>query len=311
MLANAIDVARVNLSRGDVLLLEAQTWGWNCPDRECYVPVEWEPAVYDAIVRATAAGIIVVEAGGNGNQNLDDPYYGSPFPRGRADSGAIIVGAGGAPGCSVYPQPARSRLELSSYGSRIDVQGWGECVTTSGYGNLHNGGSEDSWYTHSFSGTSSASPIVAAAAASLSSAYETAIGGNLSPQDVRRILVTTGAPQELSAAGAIAGKVGPLPNLRAALARILDTRPPVVRALTSSGKKGTLVGLRFQVSDDGGRTRELIQVYGGGKLVKTILTSTTESRPGVVYSFKWRVPRTIRGAVRFCVRAWTRPGTRA
>jgi hypothetical protein len=113
-------------------------------------------------------------------------------------------------------------------------------VTTTGwYGNFYNGGTQNSWYTGGpsgtigFSGTSSASPIVASAAASLSSAYEAATGRNLLPGDVRRILTNTGTPQDTSP-GTLTGRIGPLPNLRAALAQTIDSTPPSVTAPTQS-----------------------------------------------------------------------------
>jgi serine protease len=262
--ANAVNVARTNATAGDVILIEQQTDA--CYPNNCLVPVEWNRAEYDAVSWATAAGIVVVEAGGNGNQNLDDPYYGSPFPRGLADSGAIIVGAGAAPNCTMWPgRPARSRLDFSTYGSRVNVQGWGECVTTTGYGAYYNGGTQNSWYTGGpsgtvgFTGTSSASPIVASAAASLSSAYEAATGRNLLPRDVRRILTDTGTAQDTMSGGALAGRVGPLPNLRAALARAIDTTPPSVSAPTQSvslnwtlGATDIPVTISWSASDPGG-----------------------------------------------------------
>ena len=65
-------------------------------------------------------------------------------------------------------QPDRSRLSFSTYGSRVDVQGWGHNVTTTGYGGLFTGGGDpNQYYTATFNGTSSASPIVAGAAAAL------------------------------------------------------------------------------------------------------------------------------------------------
>jgi len=225
-LGNAINIARQNMSAGDVMLLEQQTAGVNggCgSDQVGCAPVEWVPAYYDAIETATAAGIIVVEAAGNGNQNLGAASYGSPFPAGRADSGAIIVGAGGAPegNCFFLPPPARSRLGFSNYGSRVDVQGWGQCVTTTGYGAYQGGADRNLWYTSGFGGTSSASPIVAAAAASLSGARKAADPAQpLTPTEARSILAATGTPQELAASGSLAGHIGPLPNLAAALARL-------------------------------------------------------------------------------------------
>ncbi|WP_367127605.1 S8 family serine peptidase [Saccharothrix sp. HUAS TT1] len=207
--ANAVLVLARALRPGDVLLVEQQTSGpAGCTG---YVAPEWVPAIYDAIVATTSSGINVVETAGNGSMNLDDPCFGSRFPRGRPDSGAIIEGAGVAPGCGT----ARTRLNFSTHGSRIDVQGWGNCVVSTGYGNLHSSGGANAHYTASFSGTSSAGPIVAAAAASLSSIAEQR-GVILSPGQVRAILKSTGTPQVNPGTG----NIGPLPNLRAAIAAL-------------------------------------------------------------------------------------------
>jgi subtilisin family serine protease len=207
-LANSINVARTATAPGDVILIEQQAPV--TPGGFDFVPVEWVGGFYDAIKLATADGRIVVEAAGNGGQNLDNAQvFGKRFPSGKRDSGAIIVGAGAAPGCT---SPARSRLFFSTYGKRVDLQGWGECVTTTGYGDLFSGGA-NSLYTSGFSGTSSASPIVAGAAAALSSALEAKTGKPAKPDKVRKILEATGTPQ--------AGNenIGPLPNLPVAFAR--------------------------------------------------------------------------------------------
>ena len=181
-----------------MLLIEQQIAGPNgCNNgvSGC-VAVEWVEAYYDAIVACTAADIIVVEAAGNGAEDLDDAgTYGSPFPDGRPDSGAIIVGSGGVDGC-VHPE--RSRRTSSTFGARVNVQGWGECVTTTGYGFLQGGMDPNLWYTAGFNGTSSASPIVAGAAASVSSTYQ-ALGLPFPtpPTVVRLLLESTGTPQNL------------------------------------------------------------------------------------------------------------------
>jgi hypothetical protein len=218
-LTNAINLARTHSSPGDVILVEQQiagaNGGCNATTPVGCVPPEWVPSVYDAIAMATAAGITVVEPAGNGSQNLDSAPYGTSFPSGRPDSGAIIVGAGAAP-CGSFGRPTRSRLDFSTYGSRVDLQGWGECVVTSGYGDLQSG-LVNRWYTQSFDGTSSAAPIVASAAAVVSSAYESAHGTDLTPQSLRARLIATGSPQRFGS-GALAGEIGPLPDLVAALA---------------------------------------------------------------------------------------------
>jgi serine protease len=225
----AIYAAANVLIAGDILLIEQQTWG-PTPETYDFVPVEWIPAVYDAIKYATAKGIIVVEAGGNGNQNLDDQtYYGSTFPSGKSDSGAIIVGAGAA--CS-GGQPVRSRLSFSNYGKRVNLQGFGECVTTSGYGDL-SATSANTMYTSNFRGTSSAGPIVAAAAASFSSAYKTLNNRVPSPAEVLAVLQTTGTAQSY-ATGSLPGNIGPLPNLLSALAKTDLTDPSAPTSLSAS-----------------------------------------------------------------------------
>jgi hypothetical protein len=113
------------------------------------------------------------QAGGDGSENYDDPLYNTrpagfpttwrnPFNLSNPQSGAIIVGAG-APPPGTHGQnhgADRSRLDFPNYGARVDVQGWGREVTSTGYGDLQGGSNEDFWYTDVFSGTSSASPII-------------------------------------------------------------------------------------------------------------------------------------------------------
>ena len=83
------------------------------------------------------------------------------FDRGVRDW-ARIVGAG--------KPDSRTRLSFSTYGSRVDLQGCGESVATAGYGALFDPGDVRQRYTDHFSGTSSASPIVAGAVAAVQGA---------------------------------------------------------------------------------------------------------------------------------------------
>ncbi len=161
----AMTYAIASLSAGDVILLEQQ-WEYT-PGAQNYIPIEWwlnysnsaqtYNAVYAAIVTAVANGIHVVEAGGNGNVNTGSlNWYG--------DSGAIIVGAGGATTTN-----DRQRLSFSSYGPRFNLQGWGENIVTTGgsyYGpDLYSSEGPNYYYTNTFNGTSGASPIVTGALA--------------------------------------------------------------------------------------------------------------------------------------------------
>ncbi len=227
-IADAMSVAQQNLDPGDVILLEQQTVGRSGTGTEAnpYVPIEYLPEAYDAIRLATLDGIIVVEAAGNGGVNLDHSQYGTRFPDAKPDSGAIIVGAGsGDATCSATPN---ARLAFSTYGTRVNLQGWGRCVATTGYGSLFDGG-VNARYTQSFSGTSSASPIVAAAAALYSSVFQSETGRAPTPQHVRSRLMATGAPQ-----AGTGGNIGPLPNVLTALTGY-DATPPTVSLAGPSG----------------------------------------------------------------------------
>ena len=207
--------------------------------------VEWQQANYDAIVAATSAGIIVVEAAGNGNQDLDSAPYGSPFPAGRADSGAIIVGSANNFACT---NPPHGRLDSSTFGSRVNLHAFGECVTTTGYGpdlgpTPQDDPDDNFDYTSSFSGTSSASPMIASSAAILSSvAVQRGDADGLTSVEARTQLAIGATPQDTSSDSS---NVGPMPDLRDALgAPSADAGGPY------NGSEGTTVNLSGTGSAD-------------------------------------------------------------
>ena len=213
--AAAVTTAAAALRPGDIMVLEMQDDG-PAPGNADLVPIEWMKSVYDAIVVAIGNGIIVVEAAGNGSQNLDAAAFNtghSPF-RADHDSGAIIVGAGAVPGGT---DTDLSRLGFSSYGSTVDLQGWGENVITTGYGDLYSADGMNSFYTATFNGTSSATPTVAGACAALQSRHKfTNFGAVLTPFEMREILRSTGSPQ-VAGTNPVSQNIGPRPDLRAAM----------------------------------------------------------------------------------------------
>lgn len=227
-LAEALTVATEALNPGDMILIEQQIGGPNFGSGGQFgmVPVEWFEPFYARIVTAVGNGITVVEAAGNGSQNLDDPIYSTgnnghhPFLEGN-DSGAIIVGAGASPEEFGSFQPARSRLGFSNYGRRVDLQGWGHNVWTTGYGDAYSQEGPHLYFTAFFSGTSSASPIVTGAAALVQSAYKDFTGDVLSPDRMRQILRDTGTPQQ-DGPNPLSQNIGPLPNALAAIEQIFD-----------------------------------------------------------------------------------------
>jgi subtilisin family serine protease len=114
----------------------------------------------------------------------------------------------------------RSRIWFSNYGRIVNVQGWGWHVTTCGYGDAQGGTSENRWYTHRFSGTSSASPIVTGAVAVLQGISKARNGAPLTPAQVRRILMRTGTRQVAGPGVPLAQRIGPLPDLVRAERRV-------------------------------------------------------------------------------------------
>jgi hypothetical protein len=216
----AIRIAADRLRPGDIILLEVHYPGPRWPGSEQtqfgFIAVEWWPDDLDAIRYAVSKGVIVVEAGGNGGQNLDDPVYDTPLPGFPASwrnpfnpanpsSGAVVVGAGNPPagthGRNAHPTRGepyadRARCYFSNYGARVDAQGWGWEVTSTGYGDLQGGPNPDLFYTDLFSGTSSASPIVVGALACVQGVLRARGRTPLSPARAQQLLGSTGSPQQ-------------------------------------------------------------------------------------------------------------------
>lgn len=264
-IVGALRVAAEHAVPGDVVMIEQQTWA---PDSiGGYAPVEWEPAIYDAIKALTDGGVNVIQAAGNSGHSLDNPVFGASFPRGKAHSGSIIVGAG-----SNCYSVKRGRLSFSNYGKRVELQGHGECVTTTGYGYLDGWNSPRAAYTSSFDGTSAATPVVAAAVASLSSTYKTLNNGAvLSPAAIRFYLAYTGTPQDKSGYYDH-GNIGPLPNLNRVipLTDVVAPSAPVVTISLNAKNKPVLM---WQKAADNARVKEY-RVYKTTSQTPQVTTSS-------------------------------------
>jgi hypothetical protein len=256
--AAAIRNAADMLNPSDIILIELHAPGprFNFQGRDDqlgYIAMEWWPDNFDAIRYATSRGIVVVEAAGNGAENLDDAIYNNPaagfpatwtnpFNRANRDSGAILVGAG-APPSGTHGRdhgPDRSRLDFSNWGASIDAQGWGREVTTTGYGDLQGGINEDEWYTDTFSGTSSASPIVVGTLACVQGALRAVGRPLLSSARARELLRTTGSPQQDAPGRPATQRIGNRPNLRQLIPTALQT--------------AKWTGVQFQGTVPGGQT---------------------------------------------------------
>jgi serine protease len=192
-----------HLSPGDVWQIELQVISPT-------VPMEYVQVNYDVIWTSVwGRGILCLEAGANGSNNLDDPSFQGIFDRNVRDSGAIMVAAGGP-----YDRMASW---FTNYGSRMDAHAWGESITTTGYGDLYNGGTLQRRYTATFSGTSGATPMVCGCALCLQGIARAQLGTPLPPETIRSIITDTGVP-----APPQPKYIGPRPDLAAAASQLLS-----------------------------------------------------------------------------------------
>jgi len=210
---DAIMAAIDHLSFGDVLLLEAQSF--DILHTERVWPVEILDATFQAIRLAAALGIVVVEAAGNGmnavGNDLDlfvDNNSNNILNRSSAyfkDSHAIVV----AGASSTVPH---IKSKYSNFGSRIDCYAWGENVVTAGLSSRSSGSSINT-YSTDFSGTSSASAIIAGAAIAVQSMTEAKYDIRIGPIQMRKLL-SSEIYGTNSANGHRVDKIGVMPDLK-------------------------------------------------------------------------------------------------
>ncbi len=260
--AGAIKKAADSLNAGDIILIELHRAGprhnyQGRDDQAGYIAIEWWPDDFAAIRYAISKGVIVVEAAGNGAENLSDSLYNTrpsgfpatwknPFNTANPSSGAVVVGAGAPPPGTHGRNHGtdRSRLDFSNYGARVDTQGWGREVTTCGYGNLQGGSNEDLWYTDTFSGTSSASPIVVGALACIQGRLKNRNKTLLTPNSAINLLRTTGSVQQSTAGRPASQRIGNRPNLKEAFTKlniakslVKDTIKDTIKDITKDSKE--------------------------------------------------------------------------
>ncbi|MFT4217690.1 MAG: S8 family serine peptidase [Micropruina sp.] len=223
---DALIAARRVMRCGDVVLLEVakQEGGWG--GSLYHRPIEREYAVQQTLRLLASAGIVVIEAAGNANKDLDTLVADVPkgladVRRGGYDSGAILVG--GAVSTLKTNQtghrrwiddPGKSVTIGSNYGSRVDCYAWADRAWTSysssntGYGN--------------FGGTSAASAIIAGAATLAQSMRLTDRGRPFTPLVLRALFSDarhgTSALPDVSTANAPSDQIGVMPDLE----RVMD-----------------------------------------------------------------------------------------
>ena len=225
-LADRILNAANALPFGNVMLLEVQITG-KVGGNNTVLPAETDPLVFHAIELATKAGVIVVEAAGNGQADLD-AFIMDKGPRKDqhtlsrtnstefADSGAILVGAA----TSASPH---NRASFSNFGSRIDCFAWGENIVTTGWDKDKPTETNRYWGVNLtdaagnptfFGGTSGASPIIVGCCLLLQSLRTILTpktgSGKLGPFSMRRCLSN---PSNGTASAQATDLIGVMPDL--------------------------------------------------------------------------------------------------
>jgi hypothetical protein len=215
--ANAIFAALDQLPYGGILLLETQVEQLSVGGTTLSgLPVEVGDAESAAIRLATALGITVVEAAGNGSNDLDTfADAGGKLVLNRSDpafrdSGAILVGAATSD-VPHAPMILGDGTRLGNYGSRIDCYAWGESVNTCN--STPTAPFATTSYTSGFDGTSSASAIIAGAALVVQGVADANLKFRFNALQMRALLSNpaTGTASNTPASD----RIGVMPNLRA------------------------------------------------------------------------------------------------
>ncbi|MBI3817523.1 MAG: FG-GAP repeat protein [Planctomycetes bacterium] len=267
--ANAVLLAMEYLQPGDIILIEQQTPGPNY-DPQCtsynsqgiqhqfgLVPVEFNDAEFDAIRIAVSNGYHVVEAAGNGAQDLDLLVSSGSCAKGDAsyikfdlkvrDSGAILAAAGTA-------AAPHTPTIFTNVGVRVDAYSWGEHVATLGFGDLANfdknavGGEINKYYTGEFGGTSAAAAIVASCAAVLESKHAILYSLPYPTAGLRLLLRTSGTNSK----NPRNDRIGRQPDLKLQLQTVASVKDAaIVRTGNPGSRLGAAVAWSAQTSADG------------------------------------------------------------
>jgi len=90
-----------------------------------------------------------------------------------------------------------------------------------------------------------------------------------------------------------------------------DTRAPHVAAYPASAVHGKVAELTYWALDGRGRTAETVRIYRRNRLLKTIRVPLSSSNPFDLSRVSWRVPRGLRGRLRYSVRSIDGAGNRS
>ncbi|MHA6784519.1 S8 family serine peptidase [Pseudonocardia saturnea] len=201
---DAILIARKNLDAGDVLLLEV-----HLPHMD-YLCAEADDATFHAIRLAASKGIVVVEAAGNGAEDISQWKSAAGRRLSRdvptEDSGAIVVGACWQEVETIDGTTGHgyNGAAGSNYGARVDCYAWGDGVEAPIVGTTASAHGP-------FGGTSAAAAIIAGVAAAVQGMVVAANQPRLRTKAMRTLLRDTAGTKQVPAASTFL--IGVMPDL--------------------------------------------------------------------------------------------------
>jgi subtilisin family serine protease len=149
-----------------------------------------------------------------------------------------------------------------------------------------------------FAGTSAASPNVAGAVALVKQAFP-----SYTPDQLQQYLQQHGATDVAPAGADNATGAGMLQ-----LSTPPDQVPPVSKALASSGKRGGIVPLKSEASDDEGQVKLREQVFRNGRLIATLQTPFRTAKTPRTITTGWKSPKKAKGKFKHCSRPTDKAG---
>jgi hypothetical protein len=90
-----------------------------------------------------------------------------------------------------------------------------------------------------------------------------------------------------------------------------DHRAPLDQALKSTGTHGKVATLFYVAADGRAETADAIVIYRGKKVVKRINLPLADTSPFLSYGVRWKVPKKMKGKLRFCVTSTDRAGNKS
>jgi hypothetical protein len=90
-----------------------------------------------------------------------------------------------------------------------------------------------------------------------------------------------------------------------------DRRAPHVTAFPARATRCRAAKLGYWSLDGRGRTRQIVRIFQGRRLLKTIWTPLADANPFRTSELRWQVPRNVHGRLRYSVRSLDAAGNKS